>query len=264
MLTGRIVSVILKEIFDRLEMRKILEVCVDNFESAIAAIAGGANRIELCSALSEGGLTPTPGLLIQIQNNNPEKIPIFCMLRCRAGNFIYTQEEIEVMKEDAKILRKNGADGFVFGALLQNGDVDMKICREIIKSSFPLPVTFHRAFDFCRRPTIEVEVIIDLGFTRILTSGKQKNAQLGVKLIGKLLEQVGSRIIIMPGGGINLENLKFIMENTEALEYHGSFKKPKEELDACDTDVSVGENGASYNITDRQLVLQAVQLLKNE
>lgn len=245
-------------------MPKVLEVCVDSFESAMTAFNGGANRIELCSALTEGGLTPTPGLLIQIQNNNPEKIPVFCLLRCRAGNFIYSHEEIEIMKEDARILRKHGADGFVFGALLENGDVDMKNCREIIKSCFNLPITFHRAFDFCRRPTIEVEVIIDLGFSRILTSGKQKTAQLGAKLIKKLVEQVGTRVIIMPGGGINLDNLKFIMENTEALEFHGSFKKAKEQTAACETDVNVGENQGPLYVTDQQLVGRAVNLLKSE
>lgn len=245
-------------------MRKLLEVCVDSYESAMAAIAGGANRIELCTALTDGGLTPTPGLLLQIQNNNPDKIPIFCMLRCRAGNFIYTSEEIDIMREDAKVLYKNGSDGFVFGALLENGDVDMKNCREIIKSCFPLPVTFHRAFDLCRRPTIEVEVIIDLGFTRILTSGKQKTAQQGVKLISKLMEQVGSRIIIIPGGGINLDNLKYIMENTEAFEYHGSFKKIKEQINTTDTDVSVVDVQGTLYITDQELVLQVIHLLKNE
>lgn len=96
------------------------------------------------------------------------------------------------MVKDAKILRQHGADGFVFGALLPNGDVDMKKCHEIVKACFPLPVTFHRAFDFCRRPTIEIEVVIDLGFTRVLTSGKQKTALIGSKLIAKLMEQVST------------------------------------------------------------------------
>lgn len=250
-------------------MPKTLEVTVDSFESAMAAIAGGANRLELCSSLVEGGLTPTPGLLMQIQNANANKIPIFCMLRCRGGNFIYTVEEIEIMKEDAKLLRKHGADGFVFGALLENGDVDMKKSREIIKTCFPLPVTFHRAFDSCRRPTIEIEVIIDLGFTRILTSGQQETAQLGVKLIKKLMEQVGTRIIIMPAAGINADNLKFIMENTEATEYHGSFKKVK-----AVNNVSIGEehkeivlsekDSSKLYVTDEQLVAQIVDILKNE
>ncbi|KAF2901963.1 hypothetical protein ILUMI_04223 [Ignelater luminosus] len=245
-------------------MPKLVEVCIDSFESAIAAINGGAGRIELCSALSEGGLTPTPGLLMQIQNANSAKIPIYCMLRCRPSNFVYSQEEIEIMVEDAKILKQHGADGFVFGALLENGDVDMKKCREIIKACFPLPVTFHRAFDFCRRPTIEVEVVIDLGFTRLLTSGQQKNAQLGVKLINQLIEQVGNRLTIVPGGGINKENLKFIADNTEAVEYHGSFRKKKTEEQSEEKDIPLGDKDGPLYVTDERLVAEIVQILRND
>lgn len=228
----------------------------------MAAIAGGADRLELCSALSEGGLTPTPGFLSRIQTHNPGNIPIFCMLRSRTSNFVYSDEDIEIMKHDIVPLKKAGASGFVFGALFENGDVDMKKCREIIKTAYPLPVTFHRAFDYCRRPTIEIEVIIDLGFERVLTSGKQKNAQLGAKLIKKLMEQVGNRIIIMPGGGINKDNLKFIMENTEALEYHGSFKKVKEDTHAGDSDnTEVDAVGGPLYVTDADLVSEIVRIL---
>ncbi|XP_018319129.1 copper homeostasis protein cutC homolog [Agrilus planipennis] len=248
-------------------MPKVLEVCVDSFESAVTALGAGAGRLELCSSLIEGGLTPTPGLLIQIQHANSAKVPIYCMLRCRPGNFIYSQEEIEIMVEDAKILKQRGADGFVFGALLPNGDVDMKKCREIIKACFPLSVTFHRAFDFCRRPTIEVEVVIDLGFTRLLTSGQQKNAQQGVKLIKKLIDQVGNRIIIIPAGGITKDNLKFIIDNTEATEYHGSFKvekKEEEEGENKESEIVLGlKNGPRY-VTDHELVAEALQILRSE
>lgn len=248
-------------------MTKILEVCVDNFESAMAAIAGGANRLELCAALTEGGLTPTPGILAQIQTCNSKKVPVFCMLRCRAGNFVYSNEEIEIMREDVKVLKKAGADGFVFGALLENGDVDMKKCREILKMAHPLPVTFHRAFDFCRRPTIEVEVIIDLGFTRLLTSGKQKSAQMGAILIKQLLEQVENRIIIMPGGGISKDNIKSIVEHTGAVEYHGSFRKLKEdesETKEADNEVKLGQADGSLYVCDEKLVAEVVHILKNE
>lgn len=246
-------------------MPKILEVAVDNFESAVAAIAGGANRLELCSSLSDDGLTPTPGLLGRIQTQNPGKVPIYCMLRCRGSNFIYSDEEIEIMKADIKHLKQAGADGFVFGALLENGDVDMKRCREILKTSYPLPVTFHRAFDLCRRPTIEIEVIIDLGFERVLTSGKQETAQLGVKLIKKLMEQVENRIVIMPGGGINKSNLKFIVENTEALEYHGSFRKVKEVIAREQDDAS--ETLKAFDkplyVADADLIAEVVHILAN-
>ncbi|XP_018561448.1 copper homeostasis protein cutC homolog [Anoplophora glabripennis] len=246
-------------------MSKVLEVCVDSIESAENAITGGADRLELCSSLIEGGLTPTPGLLIQIQNMNSRNIPVYCLLRCRPGNFIYKLEEIEVMKEDARILRKHGADGFVFGALTENGEVNMKFCREIIKVCHPLPVTFHRAFDFCKRPTIEVEVIIDLGFQRILTSGKQKTAQMGVKLIKKLLEQVGNRIIIMPGGGVNKDNVKFVVDNTGVSEIHGSFKVVKEEAPSDskseeESEITIGD-GPLY-VTDETAVAEIVNILK--
>lgn len=247
-------------------MSKLLEVCVDNFESAMAAIAGGAGRLELCAALTEGGLTPTPGILAQIQACNSRKIPVFCMLRCRAGNFVYTQEEMEAMKEDVRALRKAGADGFVFGALLENGDVDMKKAREILRACHPLPVTFHRAFDFCRRPTIEIEVIIDLGFTRVLTSGKQKTAQLGVKLIKQLIDQVENRIIVMPGAGVNKDNLKFIVEHTGAAEYHGSFRRIKEQPEVTDTDeeIKLGESDGPLYVCDEKLVAEVVHILRNE
>ncbi|XP_050310258.1 copper homeostasis protein cutC homolog [Anthonomus grandis grandis] len=248
-------------------MSKVLEVCVDSLESAVAALNGGADRLELCSSLIEGGLTPTPGILIQIQNMNPRKVPVYCMLRCRPGNFIYKPEEIEAMKEDARILRKSGANGFVFGALADNGDVDMKTCREIVKACYPLPITFHRAFDFVRRPTIEVEVIIDLGFERILTSGKQKSAQMGVKLIKKLIDQVGNRIIIMPGCGVDKDNIKFILENTNAKEIHGSFKKlkdePKPEVKDDEADISLSDENIPIYVTDEENVAEIINILKN-
>lgn len=250
-------------------MSKVLEVCVDSIESAVAAIHGGADRLELCSSLIEGGLTPTPGLLIQIQNVKARNIPVYCLLRCRPGNFIYDPLEVEVMKEDARILRLNGADGFVFGALNENGDVDMKICREIIRVCHPLPVTFNRAFDFVKRPTIEVEVIIDLGFQRILTSGKQRTAQEGVKLIKKLAEQVGNRIIIMPGGGVNKKNIKYIIENTEVKEIHGSFKMAKdikdesEEKPKDEAEILLGENEGPVYVTDESVVADIVNILRN-
>jgi copper homeostasis protein len=241
-------------------MTKSLEVCVDSYESAVAAIIGGATRLELCSSLVDGGLTPTPGLLLQVLEYS-KKVPIFCMLRCRPGNFVYTSEEIEVMKKDAMILQKYGANGFVFGALNANDEVDMKQCREIIMACFPHPVTFHRAFDVCKRPTIEIEVIIDLGFKRVLTSGQQTTAQLGVKLIKNLMEQVGERMCIMAGGGITKQNLAFIMEHTEAKEYHGSFKKVKEAADKEKKgEVDVG-NEKIY-VTDQDCVAEIVHILK--
>lgn len=247
-------------------MPRILEVCVDSYVSAMAAIDGGANRLELCSSLSDGGLTPTSGLLKQIQSANSAKVLIFCMLRCRSSNFIYTQEELNVMINDAQILKQNGADGFVFGALLENGDVDLKKCREVIKICYPLPVTFHRAFDICRNPIIQLESIIDLGFSRILTSGQKKSAEEGIELIKQLKKRANNRIIIMPGAGVTKNNIKLLIDETEATEYHGSFKmcKTDEEESKKDNEVTNFIDLGSLTITDAKLVAEIVHILKSE
>ncbi|GLV32371.1 uncharacterized protein CBL_00920 [Carabus blaptoides fortunei] len=247
-------------------MPRILEVCVDSYVSAMAAIEGGAHRLELCSSLSDGGLTPTPGLLKQIQSVNSGKVQIFCMLRCRSSNFVYTHEELTVMMNDAQILKQNGADGFVFGALLENGDVDLKKCREIVKLCYPLPVTFHRAFDICRNPVIQLESIIDLGFSRILTSGQKKSAEEGIELIKQLKKRAGNRIIIMPGAGVTKDNLKLLIDEIDAAEYHGSFKMCKtDEEDAKQANaVTDFIDLGSLTITDGKLVAEIVHILKLE
>lgn len=239
-------------------MTKVLEVCVDNYESALEAIAGGATRLELCSSLDKGGLTPTPGLLKQIQAANSNRIPVFCMLRCRPSNFTYSDEEIKIMVDDAKILKLNGADGFVFGVLSEENNVDLRKCREILKTCYPLPVTFHRAFDICRNPHLQVEVIIDLGFERLLTSGAKKTALEGCETIKKLIERVRNRIVIIPGCGINRDNVKEIMDVTGAREYHGSFKVENDE-DTNDETVDLGK----LIMTDRNHVAEVVQILKS-
>lgn len=176
---------------------------------------------------------------------------------------MYTEDEVEAMKEDARILRQSGANGFVFGALNENDEVDMKKCRDIITACYPLPVTFHRAFDCCKRQTIDVEVIIDLGFRRILTSGKQMTAQLGVKMIKQLMQQVGDRIIIMPGSGLTLDNLRFVAENTEAVEYHGSFRKEKAngEKEGEDEVLKMAITGGNLRVANEECIAKAVRIL---
>lgn len=238
-------------------MTRVLEICVDNFESAVAALNGGANRLELCTSLDSGGLTPSPGLLKQIQVINKDRIPIYCMLRCRPGGFIYNEAEIEIMVTDTKELKKFGADGFVFGALLENGDVDLKKCREIVKTAYPLPVTFHRAFDLCRNQGIQMESIIDLGFQRILTSGAKKTAVEGCDVIKKLMERAGRRIVIMPGSGIDRKNIKQIMEETDAREFHGSFKVVEEKERDAEDFLELGD----ISVANSEHIAQVMKIL---
>ena len=136
-----------------------MEICIDSLESAKNAIEGGATRLEICSALSEGGLTPTPSFLQKIKSFS--SIPIYAMLRIRSGNFVYTKEEMEVMLQDLKILKDYGADGFVFGALTPDNEIDVESCKDILSAAESLPVTFHRAFDEVNDPLKSLKILID-------------------------------------------------------------------------------------------------------
>lgn len=192
-----------------------MEVCIDNLESALNAEQGGAIRLELCSALNDGGLTPSVGFLKIVKKK--VKIPVFVMIRPRSGDFIYSDEEIEIMSEDVKILKENGADGFVFGITTSEGKVDVKNCSKLMKLAGNLPVTYHRAFDVVKDPLKSMEEIISLGFQRILTSGLQATAIQGTSLLRQLIEASRGRIIIMPGAGIKPDNLHFILKVNKSL-----------------------------------------------
>ncbi|CAG2058905.1 unnamed protein product [Timema podura] len=224
-----------------------MEVCVDSVVSAVNASRGGASRLELCVALSEGGLTPTPGLLEIVKScvhipvfvmlrprpglleivKSCVHIPVFVMLRPRPGaDFVYSPEEARIIKCDAAVLKKHGADGFVFGALTASGLIDEILCKDIVEIVAPLPVTFHRAIDVVRNPVGSMETIIQLGFTRILTSGGERTAYAGLQIIRELMVASMGRITIVPASGINSDNLGPILEVTGAREFHVSGRVP--------------------------------------
>ncbi|XP_053660615.1 copper homeostasis protein cutC homolog [Anopheles marshallii] len=172
-----------------------LEICVDTYGSAVAAIQGGADRLELCSALSEGGLTPTVGLLRQIkqylsEHDPPKTIPVYCMIRCRRGSdFNYSEQEMKVMLLDLQLLAQNGADGFVFGALEpSSGKVHLKNCEQIVAAAGKLPLTFHRAIDCTDEQRLEenLNLVAQLGFSTVLTSGLKPTAEQGMDTIAKM------------------------------------------------------------------------------
>jgi len=198
----------------------LIEVCVDSVESAEAAQAGGADRIELCSALGEGGLTPSLGLMEVVRARL--KIPIAVMIRPRAGDFCPTPAEFEVMRRDLMALKERGADLFVFGLLQPDGAVDVARTRELIELARPLLVTFHRAFDMTRDPRAALEKLIELGCERVLTSGQEKSVLEGLELLTELVEQAGERIRVVPGGGITERNLPRILRDCAAKEFHVS------------------------------------------
>jgi len=201
-------------------MSLLIEVCVDSVESALAAQAGGADRIELCLALAEGGLTPSTGLLQEVRRR--VSLPITVMIRPRPADFCYSPEDFAVMRQDLLAAKELGADGVVLGLLQPNGAIDLDRTRELIRLAHPLPVTFHRAFDLTRNAAEALEQLVELRVTRLLTSGQAPNAEAGLDTLTQLVGQAGDRLIVMPGGGIREDNVAAILRQSRAREFHVS------------------------------------------
>lgn len=195
-----------------------IEVCCGSVDDAIASQAGGANRIELNSALFLGGLTPSSGSIIETKRRL--SIPIMVMIRPRSGGFCYTDNEMHVMMRDTEAALAHGAEGIVFGILTPEGDIDIKRSKQIINLTENKDVVFHRAFDVVRNPKKALEELIDLGVNRILTSGQKPTALQGTSLIKKLIDQAEDRIEILPGGGIRSHNINEIIKQTSANQFH--------------------------------------------
>lgn len=203
-----------------------MEICVDSVESAINAEKGGASRLELCSNLVEGGTTPSLGLLRVIKDR--VKIPIYVMLRPRGGDFVYSEDDYQVMKKDLVLFKENGADGIVFGILTPDGEIDVTRSSEVIQLSCPLPITFHRAFDMVKDPVNSLNTLISLGVDRVLTSGQDSTALEGLPLLASLVKQAKDEIIVVPGGGITERNLQRILEESGAKEFHCSARSSRD------------------------------------
>ncbi|CAH2095383.1 unnamed protein product [Euphydryas editha] len=217
-----------------------LEVCIDTLESALNAVKGGADELEVCSSLAEGGLTPSPGLVKEIIKIKPK---INVMIRCRGGSdFCYTDSEMKTMLSDIEFYKEFGIDRFVFGALTDAQEIDKINCTKVIEKAHPIPVTFHRAFDMCREPKTAIEDIILLGFNRILTSGQKICAadDMALHLLKFLLTNYGDKIEIMPGAGVNLDNANVFVESGFNI-IHSSCKKLKLLVD-FNSDLKMGNN----------------------
>lgn len=195
-----------------------LEIIGFDIESCLAAQEAGADRIELCAGPAEGGTTPSYGLIKAASQKL--HIDLYVMIRPRGGDFLYTDEEFEIMKTDVVVCKQLGCNGIVFGILTRDGKVDKKRCRELVDLAFPLEATFHRAFDRVADPFKALEEVIDLGFERILTSGLRPKAIEGKEMLAALVKQSADRIIIMPGSGVTSENMREIAESTGAKELH--------------------------------------------
>jgi copper homeostasis protein len=201
----------------------LLEICVDSVESAIAAQRGGAQRVELCSALIEGGLTPSSGLVGAVREGL--SIPVVTIVRPRGGDFFYSGEEFAVMKRDIAAVRSQGANGVALGVLLRDGQVDIERTRELVELAHPMEVTFHRAIDWAPQMEEALEQVIEAGADRILTSGGAQTAMLGVDRIARMVAKADRRIGVMVCGTVRKENIGEIARRTNAFEFHASLRK---------------------------------------
>lgn len=199
-------------------MKPLIEICLEGASSVLLAQQGGADRVELCSDLFEGGLTPSIGTVRTAKRI--ASIPINAMIRPRGGDFCYSDTEFEEMLEDVRAFKAEGVNGIVFGILTPEGDIDMERSRILIEEARPLSVTFHRAFDMTRDAYDSLEKLISLGVDRILTSGQEPSVLEGADLLAELVKRAGDRIIIMPGCGINERNFGKIQRLVGAKEYH--------------------------------------------
>ena len=199
-------------------MPLLIEACVDTTQSAIAAQNGGADRVELCDNLADGGTTPSHGVIGMVVEHLT--IPVFPIIRARGGSFVYGPDEIEVMRRDVKHARWLGAHGVVIGALTSDGAVDEHAVGVFQDAAKDIPLTFHRAFDVCRDPMAALETLMRLGVQRVLTSGQRASAWEGRALIAQLHREAAGRIVVMAGGGIDETNADGIVRETGVTELH--------------------------------------------
>jgi copper homeostasis protein len=200
----------------------IIEIATNDFVTTKAAVDGGADRIELCAALSEGGITPSYGMIKNCREAFTTQL--FPIIRPRGGDFLYTEQEFMVMMDDVKKCKELGCDGVVIGLLNKQGNVDAERTARLIEEAYPLKITFHRAFDRCNDPFFAMEQLIKLGCERILTSGQKPNVMDGLELVKQLINAANGRIIIMPGSGVRKENIQELAKKTGAIEFHSSLR----------------------------------------
>jgi copper homeostasis protein len=197
-----------------------LEICAFNLPSALIAQQAGADRIELCASPHEGGTTPCAGMIRTAREHL--RIALYPIIRPRGGDFLYSDEEFQVMLRDIHYCKQLGCNGVVIGMLMTDGTVDRARCARAVEMAWPLGVTFHRAFDWVANPFEALETIIGIGCERILTSGQKPTAEEGAGLIDQLVQEADDRIVIMPGSGVRSVNIVDLAEKTGASEFHTS------------------------------------------
>lgn len=227
----------------------LLEVCVEDAAGLRAAVDGGADRIELCSALSVGGLTPSPGLMALAGKLD---IPVYAMIRPRPGNFVFDAGDIDVMLAEIDVVRSVGLAGVVLGASRPDGSLDTAVLRTLVDHARGLGLTLHRAFDLVPDFAQAVDIAVDLSFERILTSGGAKRASDGVAILASAIGAARGRISIMPGSGVTLQTIDGLLSRLSVTEVHSSCSVDQPAHDV--RLISLGFVSAGARQTDTQLV----------
>ncbi|WP_253916309.1 copper homeostasis protein CutC [Lentimicrobium sp. S6] len=242
-----------------------IEVCCDSWQSTQIAYEAGVNRVELCSGIGEGGLTPSLGLIQLVMQKLA--IQTHVLIRPRSGDFLYSPEEIEIMERDVEACRNMGVHGVVIGFLLANGDIDVNLTKRFISLAGHMKVTFHRAFDMCKDPIKALEELKELGIDYVLTSGQAAKAKDGESLISELVKKSDGKIKIMPGSGVRAHNLEELMKNTQAPAYHMSARiKTDSKMEYKKTSVAMGAQSlddeykiSTHSLEDLKLAMSLVQ-----
>ena len=242
-------------------MEFVIEICAGSYQDCITAYKGGAQRVELNSALSVGGLTPSIATLKRVKKETFLKV--ICMVRIRAAGFCYDKEDIELMLEQAKLLLENGADGIAFGFLNEDGTIYEKATRQMIDliHFYHKEAVFHRAFDITKDPYQAIETLIDLKCDRILTSGQKSKAMQGMELIKDLQEKYGQQIEILAGSGMNHTNIQEMKNYTKIKQVHSSCKGYRIDPTTSNDSVSYSyiDNTNQYDVVDFDLVEKLVK-----
>jgi copper homeostasis protein len=238
----------------------IFELCAETIDACLAAREGGAHRIELCSVLSDGGVTPSHALILEAVERSG--LPVHVLVRPRGGDFVYSANEIDVMRRDIMHIKELGAAGVVFGILQPDGRVDVETTRALVQLARPLEVTFHRAFDATPSLPQALEDVIATGADRLLTSGGKRNVVAGSAALAELVRLAGQRIEIAVGGGLRLQNAALLARTTHAKHFHGSLRRRLK--DAVSGAKTVGDSmspGSRY-VVDANAVRTLIQRLE--
>ncbi|PHY17111.1 copper homeostasis protein CutC [Caulobacter sp. BP25] len=244
---------------DLVKGRVLLEVCVDTPAGLAAAIAGGADRIELCAALTLQGLTPAPGLMA-LAAASP--IPVYPMIRPRNGDFCYDTRDLDAMKRDIDAVRAYGLEGVSIGASRPDGELDLEVLAALVEHAQGLGLTLHRAFDLVADQSAALEAAIEMGFERVLTSGGAISAVVGAERIAALMTQAGGRISILAGAGVRVSNIAELVRTTGVREVHGSFGAAKPGADPASKLGAMGFVPPTLQDTDQATVAEVVRILR--